>query len=148
VTYAASILGGSRGVQHDDSPAQSASRFDRVLGFRLDVGARGICQHRDPGRRGDDLVQQLQPLRRQGYRYHADARDVATGLSESGDETEGDGVSGTDEHDRDRRGGGLRREPGVSASDRGYHVDAPTHQLGRQRRQLIVLKFRPPEIDR
>jgi hypothetical protein len=51
------------------------------------------------------------------------------------------------EHDRYRRGRGLRRKDRRFAADRHDHVNAAAHQIGGERGHLIVLALRPAIFD-
>ncbi len=75
------------------------------------------------------------------------ARDVAARAVEAGDKAEPDRVGGQLKDDRNRRGrclGGKRRRSG----GRGNHGHLATDQIGRHRRQPIVLALRPAIFDR
>jgi len=72
---------------------------------------------------------------------------VAARPRKFGDQPLDHGVGRGREHDRDRRRRSLCRERGGSAG-RGDHGDLSAHQIGRERRQPIVVTLRPAIFDR
>jgi hypothetical protein len=93
-------------------------------------------------RLGNKLEQQLQPLPCQSGTEPAHAGDVATWSVETGDEAGLDRIAAEREHDWDGRGcgpGGHNRGP---TADRGNDRDSDGDQIGRQRRQPVVLTLR------
>ena len=93
-------------------------------------------------RRRKQLVQQFQPLRRYlGVRL-SHARDVAARTVKAGNEAELNRVGARLEDDRDCRGRRLGRKRRRSAG-RGNYGHLTLNQVGRQRRQPIILALRP-----
>ena len=77
-----------------------------------------------------------------------DARDVAARPVEAGDKAELDRVAADREDDRDRRGRRLGRKRRRRAAGRDDHRHLTANQIGRQRRQPIILALRPAVFDR
>ena len=75
------------------------------------------------------------------------AREVAAWPVQAGDKSKLDRVAAGQEDDRNRRGRRLGRQRRRSAA-RGNHGHLTTNQIGRQRRQSIVLALRPAIFDR
>jgi hypothetical protein len=136
------------GSQNMELQPECAGRRLHVL--RGGLGKRGIGWIDEQGhdaRRGDQLVQQLQPLRRCLHVRLGHARDIAARPAKAGDETEPDWVAARFEDDRNGRGCRLCRKRRGSAG-RGNHGNLTMNQIGRHRRQPIILAFRPTVFDR
>ena len=73
---------------------------------------------------------------------------IAARPGEAGDKTELDRIVADAEDDRDRRGRRLGRERRSEVPARGDHGHLTANQIGRQRRQAIVLTLRPAVFDR
>src|SRR5262249_51043165 len=88
-------------------------------GSRFDVPQRGLCgrcvgridEHGYTSGGGDEVTQEVQPLRRQLAADKVDARRVATRPVKAGDKTKFDRVFGEREDNGDTRGCRLGREP-------------------------------------
>src|ERR1019366_1831527 len=138
----------SAGIQHMEFQPEGIGRCLHFLCGRL--GKRGISRVDEQGhdaRRGDQLMQQLQPLRcyfrvRLGY-----ARDVAARTVKACNEAEPKRVVGHFEDNRNSRGRRLCRKRRRSAGccNHGY---LPMNQISHQRRQPIILAPRPAVFDR
>ena len=92
-------------------------------------------------------MQQLQLLRRELSSVEGRTRDIAARPVEAGDEAELHRIAGGREDDWNRRGcrlGGQRRD-GAAARVNDRHLAA--NQIGRQRRQAIILTLRPAVFD-
>src|SRR5262245_30237404 len=74
--------------------------------------------------------------------------DIALGSIEAGDETDFDRVAAGHKHDRSRRGRCLRGLSCGIAAGRDDDVHPTANQIGRQRRQSMVLTLRPAVLDR
>ena len=85
------------------------------------------------GRRRDQLVQQLQSLRRDFDAQLGHARDVAARPVKAGDEPDLDGVGAPFEDDWNGRGRRLCRKCGHSGG-RGNYGNFAMNQIGRHRR--------------
>ena len=129
----------------DPQPDRPASGFDSSF-VRLGVRIAWINEHRHDRRLGNDLMQQLQPLRDQRNREQAHAGDVLAGAVEVRDEPGLDRIGTADEDDRDSRGRCLRRLRGrkQSCSDCSWLA---TSQIGRQCWQLIIFPVRPAKFE-
>ena len=110
-------------------------------------GIGRVDEQRHDARRGKQLVQQFQPLRRYLHVQLGHARDVAARPVKAGDEAELDRVAARFEDDRNGRGRCLCRKRRRSAG-RGNHGHLTTNQIGRHRRQPIILALRPAVFDR
>ena len=110
-------------------------------------GIGRVDEQRHDARRGNQLVQQFQPLRRYLHVQLGHARDVAARPVKAGDEAELDRVAAHFEDDRNGRGRRLCRKRRRSAG-RGNHGHLTMNQIGRHCRQPIVLVFRPAVFDR
>ena len=116
------------------------------LGLGL-IGAGRIDQQRHDALRGDQLVQQLQPLRRYLLVYLSHARDVAARMVKVGDEAELDRIGTRFKDYRNGRGRRLSRKR-CRGSGCGNHGHLTMKQIGRQRWQPIVLAICPAVFDR
>src|SRR5262249_9559943 len=90
--------------------------------------------------------QQLKLLRYQEGGEIAYPCDVPAGSIETGDKPKLDGIGPSLEHDRNRRG----RSPGRERGDDCWccdHGHLTADQVGRQRRQSVILAFRPAVLD-
>jgi hypothetical protein len=104
------------------------------------LGLSGIGRVDEQGydtRRGKQLMQQLQPLRRYLHVCLSHARDVATWSSQTRDEADSDRIGARFEDDRNRRVRRLCRQRRRSAG-RGNHGHLIMNQIGRHRRQPIT----------
>jgi hypothetical protein len=91
-------------------------------------------------------MQQVEPLSRKLSLHKRDAGDIATGVAEAGDKARLDRVDGDIEDDRNCRGYRFGRD--YRSGTRGDHHRHPAlDQIGGQRRQSIVLTFRPAVFD-
>jgi hypothetical protein len=72
--------------------------------------AVGVVQRRDAVEIGNDLLQELQPLRSQVGDQRADAGHVHAGRGKAADEAGFDRIAAGIEHDRDLDSGALRRQ--------------------------------------
>ena len=92
-------------------------------------------------------MQERQPLRRHLRSEKIEAGRVAAWPGEASDKSKADWVVSDAEHDRDRRGRGFGRKRRIHPPWENYgHTTA--HQVGHQRRQLIVLALQPVVLDR
>jgi hypothetical protein len=92
-------------------------------------------------------VQQSQLLQPYLHAQVGHARKVAARSVQAGDKSKRDRVEPKLEDDRNCRGRGLGRKCRGCAG-RGNHGDLSANQLGRQRRQPLVLPLRPAVFDR
>ena len=138
------------GAGLDDMYLQSECAGSRLRPLRGWLAKSGIARVDE---RGDDvgpryhLVQLLYLLLHKFRAQVGHAGGVAARPGKAGDQPLDYGVGRGRKHDRDRRRRGLCRERRWSAG-RGYHRDLPAHQLGRERRQPIVVTLRPAIFDR
>src|SRR6266516_7474145 len=107
----------------------------------------GIRQDADQGRRGNQLVQQLQSLAAQMAVQLTYPSEIAAGPIEAGNQSKLDRVGADHEYDRDGVGSCLDRE---RRGERSCEDDRylPAHELRRQRRQSIVVGASPAVFDR
>ena len=119
----------------------------QVFPLGLDIRIIRIYEHADRGGFWDELVQQLQPLCSKINEIVSYAGCVPARVIETAHETRRDRVSSSGEYDRDHGSCSLGRKRRRRGS-RGYDGHLPTHQIGRQGRQSVVLAFCPPILDR
>jgi hypothetical protein len=116
--------------------------------FALGFGHKRVGVHQHGNRRGarHQLSEQLQPLRPDRAREERRPGDIGTRPAEAGDQAVPDRVASGREHDRDRRGLGLRgKRRIVVAHDNG---DRPANQADDQRRQPAGIIVPRVELDR
>ncbi len=89
----------------------------------LGIGIGRVDEQRNDGGRGDQLVQQLQPLRRQLRVQQAHAGEIAARPVQAGDKAELDRIEAHDEHDRNGRGRRLGRQRRRCRSRRSRSLD-------------------------
>ena len=117
--------------------------------FRCDRGLREILridEEPDDGRRGNQFVSQFQPFWRKLHGQLAYAGDVAAGPAQTGDQPELHWVVACGEDDGNCGGRVLCRDIGRRV--RNDHGDAAVNQIGRHRRQPVVLAPRPMVLNR
>ncbi len=88
-------------------------RARRLASFRklvFDIGVRAVYENGDHARLAYHFSHKLQPFHDETGGEHADARRVAAGTAEACREAVLDRVVSDQKHDRDRRGGRLRRQ--------------------------------------
>ncbi|HXU89772.1 MAG TPA: hypothetical protein VFQ62_13040 [Methylomirabilota bacterium] len=125
---------------------RAASRQHVLKPDRLD-GARRIPDIHDPPDLGNDLLQQLEPLRRELGRNVRQAGDVAAGTRQAIHEADLVGVRRHRHDDRNR----LRHRlcsPDCLSTGRDDNVDPSLHELRGQLRQPLGYAFRPPLLQR
>jgi len=136
------------GIEDMEVQPQGMSRSLRVAYLLLGNSmVRRVDQKSHDSRRGDQLVQQFQPLRRNHRAQLGHARDVAARPVKVGDETELDRVAAHFEDDRNGRGRRLCCERRRS-SGRGNHGHLTLNQISHHRRQPIASALRPAVFDR
>ena len=135
------------GSQHDELQPERARRSLGLIQFQLGIRIVRVHQHGDDRGVGNELVQQLQSLRREQIGEESDARDIAARPVEARDKSVLDRVAAETEDDRDRCGRRLGRER-RDRSDCGDHGHLTADQIGRQRRQPIILPIGRAEFDR
>jgi hypothetical protein len=112
------------------------------------IGGIGrVDEQANDGRRGDQLVKQLQPFRPYLHVQGDQARDVAARPVETGDQSDLDWVGRHREDDRNRRGCRFGRHRRRRAT-RDNHGHLTANQIGRQCRQSVVLVVRPEVFGR
>ena len=93
-------------------------------------------------------MHELQPLARD---FHAQARhagEITSRPRQAVHHSKCDRVATHLKDNRDRRSRRFRRERDRSAAGRGQYGYLPADEIGRERRQSIVLAFRPSILDR
>src|SRR5439155_25144432 len=93
------------------------------------------------------LVQQLQPFRREFVAKEAHACDIATRPVEAGNETKFDRVAAGGENDWNGRRRGFGCERSRAAPGRSDHGHLTADQIGCERRQSVILAPRPAVFD-
>src|ERR1700730_8491440 len=91
-------------------------------------------------------MEQPQALWLKRVAEEVDAGGIAGRPIEASDKAKLDGVAAEHEYNRDCRGGRFGRQRGRRA-ERSNHCHLPTHQVGRERGQPIVLTFCPAIFD-
>src|SRR5262245_65732970 len=117
------------------SPCEFAIRIARVE------------EHSNGGRRGNYLVQQLQPFRRYLYVQLRRARDIAAWPAQGADEAKLHRICRGREDDGYRGDCRFSGERSRSTGRRDY-LHLAMNQIGYQCRQSVVLPLRPPPLDR
>ena len=116
---------------------------------RISGGASGtqwIYQHCDVSCFGRKLAHQFKSLLAERARHEGDAGGVPTRTIETRDETSRDGIKSNHEHDRN----GCGRNPCCVRgrwSRSNDNIDRPSYQLGRLRRQTIILAISEAILD-
>jgi hypothetical protein len=133
---------------HDlDFQSKSAGPHLHVSYEGLGIGTPPIEEHSDQGRRGNQLMQQLEPFRPKLHTQCGYAREIAAWPIEAGNPTQLDRVSRDVENYRNcgsrRLCGQCRRR----AARRGDDVHPTAHEISRKFRQPIVITARPPVFD-
>jgi hypothetical protein len=105
-----------------------------------------VHQQHDHAGAGDQLMQQLKPLRGQSAAEKAHTGRVPSRTVQSGNKSRLDRIDGGAEDNRNGRGRGLRRKGRRRAGCRNDRHPTP-HQSLRQRRRAIVLAVRPLIFD-
>ncbi len=126
--------------------AEGPGRCLQASRLGIGIGISRVDEDSHDGRRGDQLVQQLQPLGPQLHVQRGHAGEVAAGSVQAGDKSSRDRIATGLEDDRNRRGRCLGRR--YRWAIRGNHGDLTANQIGRQCRQSIVLAIRPAKFDR
>ena len=98
------------GSKHDELQPSAPRRHLRLVQLQLGIRIVRVHEHGDDGGIGNELVQQLQSLRREQIGEEGDARDIAARPVEAGDKSVLDRVAAETEDDRYRCGRGLGRE--------------------------------------
>src|SRR5258708_11867813 len=112
----------------------------RFFGFRLGIyGVGRVDEQCDDCSCGHQFVQELKPLCDHGDIKDAYARDVAARVVEAGDETSCDWVNADENDDRNRRSRRLGSECRRSAAGCHDHGHLTANEIGRQRRQPIIM---------
>ena len=128
---------------------QSVGRYCglHIADFWWRIGTVRIDQHRDDGSLGRKLAQDLDPFLTQLCHDHGRAGGVAARTVIAGDKAGDDRVDADDEHNGNCRGRGLGRQS-CWRRLREDHISRQADQLGRQRRQPVVIALCPAVLDR
>src|SRR6516162_11864045 len=140
-------IGFSIGAQRKDLHAQAGRRLLHIL--QLVFGGRIVCvdEHCDRRRRGNQFMQQAQPLSLQPLREKIDSSEITAGVAEAVDETERHWITAHPEHDRCCCGGSFCGACPVVAYRNKYGHPVP-QQIGRKRRITIKVVLRRAELNR
>src|SRR5262245_47799876 len=106
----------------------------------------GVDEQSNGRRHGEQLTREFEPLRPYFHTQGSRACDVAARSAQAGDKTQLDWVTPGRVYDRNRRGRRFGRQCARRAA-RGDDGDLVLNQLGRQRRQSVILVFRPAVLD-
>ena len=124
-----------------------AHRVFDVFRLKFVSGIAWIDEHRDPRGTGQQLFQELQPLRQQIRSVQIHAGGIAARPVKAGHETIADWIRANNEEDRNGRGR-LFRRPGRHCAPGRHDQGHPTvYQVGRQLRQPRKLTLRPTVLD-
>jgi hypothetical protein len=128
-------------------PSEAAGRRSQALQCGLDIGIGRVDEKRNNVRGGDQLVEQLQPLRGELHVQGNHAREIASRSAEAGDQTKFDRIGRDEEHDWNRSGCCPCREHRWSARrDDDGHLT--TNEFGCHCLQPIILALCPAVFDR
>jgi hypothetical protein len=97
---------------------------------------------------GDQLARQVQLLGGQRCAVKGHAGDVAGRTAEAWNQPHPDRVASDREHNRNGRGRRLCRQRRRGAADRRDQSNLSADQIGRERRQPLVIALRPAVFDR
>jgi hypothetical protein len=126
---------------------EGTGRCLHLLGVGLgNSGIGWIDEQGHDAHRGEQLVQQLQPLRRCLQVQLGCARDVAARLAEARDKAKPNRVRAQFKDDRNGRGRRLCRKRCRSCR-RSNHGHMTMNQVSRHRRQPVMLVLRPAIFD-
>src|SRR5262249_1785881 len=117
--------------------------FGRLV-FGICIGV--VDEHGNLGALWHDLPQQSQPLRLELAREKGDPRDVAAWPIEACNQAGFHRIAAETEHDWNGRGRGLCCER-RRATGRDENGHLPTHEVGRERGQAVVLTARKTVFD-
>src|SRR5262249_20209732 len=126
----------------------SARGRRRFLHVNLGAWAGRVYEKRNHSRRGHCFFQKLRGLRYQFRVQKAHAGNVATRPIEAGNETQSNGVADRRKNDGNRRSRFLGRKGRRRAACRKEHRHSQVNEFSRQRRQSIIVTFRPAKRDR
>src|SRR5262245_54177437 len=137
----------STGVENLELEPQRASRCLEFAGLDLGDGMHPIDECADGCRRRDQSLQQFQPLRLQLNAHRGHTGEIGTRSIQASDKPECDRINAGDEDDRNGRGRSFGREHSKDVTGLGDYGDLLMDQIGRQRRQPMVLLLRPAILD-
>jgi hypothetical protein len=106
----------------------------------------GVDEQSNGRRPREQLTREFEPLRPDFDAEISRASHVAARSAQAGDKTQLDRVTPGHEYDRNRRGRRFGRQRRRCAA-RGNDGDLLLNQIGRQRRQSVILAFRPAILD-
>src|SRR5262245_16917157 len=134
----------------EDVNLQTECVCRRLNVSRLNLESRivRVQEHRDQCSSRNQFAQKSEAFSPHHGNEKAGPCCVPAGPIKAGDEAKPDWVVAGNEDDRYRRCRRLGREPGVDAPGRRNDGHLTANQIGRQRRQSIVLTLRPAVIDR
>jgi hypothetical protein len=104
----------------------------QLFQLRIGSGTGRVEENGDKRARGDRLVQNFQPLRRDLHVQARHAREITARPGQAGNEADRDRVGTHLEDDRDARGGRFRRERGGRTSRRDNHGHLASDEVRRQ----------------
>ena len=136
-----------RGIRNNELQPQRARPRLQVCDVGLDFRLRRVRENAEPGSIGHHLAEQLQFFRPQLVSEDEAAGNVPAWPVEAGDKTQCNRVNAGGKDDRNGRGRCLRRQRCGCAGGYDYR-DAAADEIGRKRRQPIVLILCIPKLDR
>ena len=132
-------------MQDMELQSKGAGRCLRISRYGFGSGSGRVDEQGHDGRRGDQLMQQLQPLRPDLHVQDAHAREVASRPVQAGDKAKRQRVAPTT-----KRSGSSRLLPLLAVPQGHSRRSRPptANEVGGQRGQSIVLVVRPAVFDR
>jgi hypothetical protein len=113
----------------------------------LAAGEVGVDEHGEASGCGDKFTQKAQPLCRHLVNKKIRACQITARPGKAGDKTKPDRISRDGKNDGDRGSCRLRHQR-RGRPKRGNRGHLPANQVGRLRRQLVILTVRPSVFDR
>ena len=128
-------------------PERARRRLD-VQGFRCGIRIGRITKKPDRRRAGQQRAQQFQPLWSRGVIHPAYAGDIAAGPIVARYQAELDGIAAGGEDDWNGGRCSLGRKDRGGATGRCDHCHLTADQIGRERRQPVIVTLSPAILDR
>jgi hypothetical protein len=133
-------------MQDMELQPEGAGRCLRVSRYGFSSRSGRVNEQGHDGRRGDQFMQQLQPLRPDLHVHDAHAREVAARAAQAGDKSKRERVEPCHEDNRNYRGCCLCWPYCRAIRDDHRHLMA--NEVGRQQRKSVVFVIRPAVFDR
>jgi hypothetical protein len=133
-------------MQDMELQPEGAGRCLRVSRYGFSSRSGRVNEQGHDGRRGDQFMQQLQPLRPDLHVHDAHAREVAARAAQAGDKSKRERVEPCHEDNRNCRGCCLCWP--YCRPIRNHHGYSMANEVGRQQRKSVVFIVRPAVFDR